>query len=184
MRRYTFILINRRLTPLCLVSLQIPLCLLAPEQKSLIQLKVTMDTCNDVNFQFLTENTLFAKIWSKKSKLLIQAVIWYSDQFKYAEFNSGIHFFCFRLEKPFLGEFGRKNKSCQFELKLGTDTNLNIRNLVGVLTFFIFDRKYLFLGKFCSKNQNCLLELKFGTKTNLKKHNSLMMLNFSIFNQK
>ena len=35
------------------------------------QLRTTMDTRKDVNFQFLTGNTLSWQIWSKKLKLLI-----------------------------------------------------------------------------------------------------------------
>ena len=42
-------------------------------------------------------------------------------------------FFCFRLEKPFLGEFGPKNQNCQFKLKLGTYNHL--RNFWDELQF-------------------------------------------------
>ena len=35
-------------------------------------------------------------------------------------FNSGVHFFCFIPETPFLGKFGPKNQNCQFKLKFGT----------------------------------------------------------------
>ena len=67
-------------------------------------------------------------------------------EFKYAEFNDGVHFFCFPREIPFLCKFGPKNQNYQFELKFGTYTNLNMQNSVVVFTFSIFDQKYLFFG--------------------------------------
>ena len=36
-----------------------------------------------------------------------------------AEFNGGIHFFCFKPGRPFFGKFGPKNQNCQFKLKPG-----------------------------------------------------------------
>ena len=42
------------------------------------------------------------------------------DSFKYAEFSSGVHFFCFRPETQFLGKFGPTNQNCQCKLKFGT----------------------------------------------------------------
>ena len=35
-----------------------------------------------------------------------------ADEFEYAEFNSGVHYICLRLEILFLGRFGPKNKNC------------------------------------------------------------------------
>ena len=37
-----------------------------------------------------------------------------------AEFNGGIHFFCFKPETPFLGQFSPINQNCKFKLKFGT----------------------------------------------------------------
>ena len=33
---------------------------------------------------------------------MVSAKIWYLDKFKYAEFDGGVHFFCFIPEIPFL----------------------------------------------------------------------------------
>ena len=41
---------------------------------------------------------------------------------------SGVHFFYFRPEKPFLDKFGQKNQNCHFKLKFGSKTNLNMLN--------------------------------------------------------
>ena len=46
--------------------------------------------------------------------------IWHLAQFKYAEFNDTINFFCFRPEIPFLGKFGPNCQYCQFKVKLDT----------------------------------------------------------------
>ena len=32
----------------------------------------------------------------------------------------GVHFFCFRPEKPFLDKSGQKNQNCQLKQKFGT----------------------------------------------------------------
>ena len=55
----------------------------------------------------------------------------------------GVYLFCFRPEKPFLGKSVQKNQNCQFELKFGTKTNLNMWNSMMMFTFSVFDHKYL-----------------------------------------
>ena len=60
------------------------------------------------------------------------------------QFIGDIHFLSFRPQIPFQGKFGPKNQNCQFELKFGTYTNLNMPNSMVVITSSIFDRKYLF----------------------------------------
>ena len=77
---------------------------------------------------------------------------------KYEELSDGVHFTCFRLEIPFLGKFGPKNQNCQFELKIVTKTNLNMKNSMVIFIFPVFDQKYPFLG-ICSASQNSLLKL-------------------------
>ena len=54
-------------------------------------------------------------------------------------------------ELPFLGKFGPKNQNCQFKLKIGTKTNLNIKNSMVMFTFSVSDWKYLFFY-ICSKS--------------------------------
>ena len=62
-----------------------------------------------LTFFFLTKNNFLREIWSKKLKLSVRAEIWYLDKLRYAEFIGGVHFFCFRPEKPFSVKFGSKN---------------------------------------------------------------------------
>ena len=67
-------------------------------------------------------------------------------EFKYAEFNDGVHFFCFPREIPFFCKFGPKNQNYQFELKFGTYTNLN-RQIKWWCSLFPFSTKNTFLGR-------------------------------------
>ena len=95
-------------------------------------------------FLFLSENTLFGQIWSKKLKFLFQAEIWYLHEFEHAEFNGGVHFFCFWVEMLFLGKFGPKSQNYQFKLKFATYTNSNMQNSMVMFTFSVFDPKHPF----------------------------------------
>ena len=63
---------------------------------------------------------------------------------KYTKFNGGIHFFYFRIQIHFFGEFGPKNQNCEFKIKLRTQTNSNMHISVILFTFSAFDRKYFF----------------------------------------
>ena len=49
----------------------------------------------------------------------------------------GIHFFCFRPEKPFLDKSGQKNHNYQFKLKFGTKTNLKMQNSMMMFTLMV-----------------------------------------------
>ena len=62
-----------------------------------------------------------------------------------------VHLICFRLEIPFFGKLVPKIKSCQFKLKLGTETISSMQNSMGMFTFFGFDFKYI-IQHICSKN--------------------------------
>ena len=89
---------------------------------------------------------LSGQIWYKKSKLLVELKfrtrpIWIC---RIMWKISGVNFFCFRPEKLFLGKSGQKNQNCQFKLKFGTKTNLNMRNSMMMFTFSVFEHKYLF----------------------------------------
>ena len=64
-------------------------------------------------------------------------------------------FFRFR----FLGKFGPKNQSCQFKLKFGTKTNLNMQSSMVVFTFAVLDRKYLFWANLNQKISVSLSEI-------------------------
>ena len=61
-----------------------------------------MDACSSAILPFSFGNTLFGRVRSKKSKLLVSAEIRYLDLLGYGEFNGAIHFFCCRRETPFL----------------------------------------------------------------------------------
>ena len=88
-----------------------------------------------LTFCFYSGNTVFGQIWSKKSKLLFQAKISYLDYLEYAEFRSDVHFLCFRVELPFLGKIAPRNRNFYFKLKFHSETNMNMHNLVVILTF-------------------------------------------------
>ena len=102
-------------------------------------------------FLFLSGNTLFGQIWSKKLKFLFQAEIWYLHEFEHAEFNGGVHFFCFWVEMLFLGKFGPKSQNYQFKLKFGTYTNSNMKNSMVNVHFSVFDWAYAFWANLVEK---------------------------------
>ena len=91
---------------------------------------------------------------------------------------------CFRLEIPFWDKFGPKLQNCLFKLKFGTETILNLLNLMVILNFSCLDQKYPFWGNLVQKIQNCLFNVEFRTNTNLNMWNSIMMLIFSVLYQK
>ena len=53
-----------------------------------------------------------------------------------------VHLIRFRLEILFLGKFGPKNQNCQFMLKFGTWTNLNMQNSVEMFNVSAFHWNY------------------------------------------
>ena len=89
---------------------------------------------------------LRAKLSPKKSKLAVQAEIWYVDYFKHAESDCVVHFVCFRLEILILCKFGPKIQNCFLRLKFGTKTNSNALNST-VLFVFCFGGEISFLEK-------------------------------------
>ena len=93
-----------------------------------------------------TGNTFFEQIWSHNLKI-----------------NGDVHFCHFRRQIPFLSKFCPKNLNCQFNMKFGTKTNLNMQKSIWTyksIHFWCFRSKILFLGKFSPKIDNYL---KFGT---------------------
>ena len=121
----------------------------APKNQN-YQFELKFGTCTNLNMQnqwwyslfpFLTKNTFFGKIWSKKSKLSVGTEIWYLDyaQFEYAQFNGDAGFFCFRPKITFLDKFGPRSQNCQFKLKFNTYNHFyNILRLSDVLPNFPF----------------------------------------------
>ena len=64
-----------------------------------------------------------------------------------------VHFLCFRPVKTLFEQIWskKKEKNCQFKLKLGTKTNLNMWNAVMMFNFFVFDHKNLFWANLVQK---------------------------------
>ena len=79
--------------------------------------------------------------------------------------NSIVRFPISTKYTPFV-QFVPKIQNCQFKLKFGIYTNLNMQNSMISFNFFCFQLEVLFLGKFGPKNQYYQFKLKFGTYTN------------------
>ena len=95
-------------------------------------------------FQFLTKNTFLCKFdWKNKNcqfePKLRTRLIWIC---RIMQKICGVHFFCFRPEKPFWVNLVKKIKIVSFKLKFSTKTNLNKCNLM-MFTFSVFVHKYL-----------------------------------------
>ena len=46
------------------------------------------------------------------------------------------------LEQKNVGRSGQKDQNCQFKLKFGTKTNLNMRNSMMMFTFTVLEQKF------------------------------------------
>ena len=77
-------------------------------------------------------------------------------------------------------KFGPINRSCQFKLKIGTQTNSNMKNSIMIFIFLCFRPEVYFFLEICSKNQNCLLKLKFRIQINLNMQNSMVIFIFLV----
>ena len=144
-------------------------------------------------FLFLTGNTLFGQICSKKSlslnllpgliqicdvhffsfrpkilcwanlvkKIKIDSLNWnlVCRPIWIAEFSGGVHFIWFSLKITFWGKFVPENQNCQFKLKFGTKTNLDMQNSVVLFTFSVFDWKYPFKARFILEAEVWYLEI-------------------------
>ena len=157
----SFTFINKHLMHLCFVLLQILLCLLGPVQKSNIVRNEHGHTqrCEfsviDKKHPFWTNLAQKIKIVSPSYNLVPKPIRicrirwWWSLPFLTE--NTCL----------FWGKFGPISQNCQFLLKFGTQTNLNMNNSMVMLIFSVFE-KYL-LGKFGREKQKFQFKLKFGT---------------------
>ena len=59
----------------------------------------------------VTGNTLFMQTWSKKSKLSIEAEIWYRTNSNMQNSMVVFPFSVLNQKHPFLGKFGKKNQN-------------------------------------------------------------------------
>ena len=98
----------------------------------------------DRTYPFWTNSVLKIKIVSLSWNLVTRL-------FEYVEFSSDVHFFCFRLEIPFLGKVGQKTQNWQFKLKFFTWNNSNLQNLKVKFTFSISAENTI-LGQIWCKN--------------------------------
>ena len=67
----------------------------------------------------------------------------------------------------------KRKKKCDFNLKFGTYTNLNMDNL---LVMLCFSSEIPLESKFYWKSQNCHFKLKFGIQINLNMKTLMLML--------
>ena len=58
-----------------------------------------------------------------------------------------------------MGKFGPEIQNCQFKLKFGTITNLNIQNSIMMFTFSFFNQKYPFWADLIQKVKNVNAEI-------------------------
>ena len=70
-------------------------------------------------------------------------------------------FSVFNWKYPFWANLVHKNQFSQFKLKFGTESNLDIQNLMVVFTLPVLEWEVPFLGKCGAKSQNCLCKLKY-----------------------
>ena len=102
---------------------------------------------DDVHFVSFWLEILFWANFVQKIKTVSLSWNFAPDLFEYAELCRKyvvLTFSPFRPEKPFLGKSGQKNRNCQFKLKFGTKTNLNMWNSIMMFTLSVFDHKYLY----------------------------------------
>ena len=83
-------------------------------------------------------------LWNIFCALVRPSTLEHTPSKEYAEFSGYIHFFRFRPQIPFLGEFCPKNQNCQFILKFGTWTNSNMQNSMAMFNFSAFYWNYPF----------------------------------------
>ena len=82
-----------------------------------------------------------------------------------------------------LGKFGPKNQYRQFNPKFGTQTNLNMSNLMVMFTFSVFDWKYPFWENLVPKLKT-IVQSEIGTQTYLNIQNSIVLFAFFYFRLK
>ena len=91
--------------------------------------------------------TKYAETFFIKKLCMGEQTFWGKFMRLYAEYaelcrKCGIHFFVLDQKNPFWANLVKKNQNCQFKLKFGTKTNLNMRNSM-MFTLSVFDHKYL-----------------------------------------
>ena len=107
-------------------------------------------------FLFLSGNTLFAQIWSKKIKILTLSWNLVPTLIRTCRIQWWCSFFCFWLEIPFLDKFGPKSQYLQFFLFLIRNAlfwenlvqNVKVVSLRLNLLVIIFCKIYLEFSRF------------------------------------
>ena len=70
--------------------------------------------------------------------------------------------FLFQTRNTLFEQDSSKTQNCQFELKFGTQTNLNMQNSMVMFTFSVFYRKYFFWANFVSKFKIVSLKVQYS----------------------
>ena len=84
------------------------------------------------------------KFGPNNQKLSVSTEKWYLEQVDRPESDGPTNFFCFGLEKPFLGKFSPKYQNCLFQWRLGIWSNSNMLNSMVMSTFTVFTENTVF----------------------------------------
>ena len=135
---------------------------------------------------FLIENTLFGQIWSKKSKLSVEAEILVPRLIPICRIQWWCSLFLFLIGNTFFGQIWSKKikiSSSRWNLILKLIQTCRVQwccsfflfftrnallgqtwSKLSIFTaFFVFDQKCSLLGKFGPKCQNCQFKVKFAS---------------------
>ena len=106
-----------------------------------------------VIFPYLTRNTLYRQIWLKNNNKKTASVSW--NLVTRTIWICRIQWLCSLFPFfPFLTfwvKLSLKNQNCQFELKFGNKTNVNMQNKMALFTFSVLDGKHPFRGNLVQK---------------------------------
>ena len=86
--------------------------------------------------------------------------------------------FLTRLAKPYLGKFNPKKQNCEFKLKSGNYTKLNMQSSMVMFIFFSYLTGSILFGQIWPQSSKLFLLI------NSNMRNSMVIFTFSIFDQK
>ena len=131
----------------------------------------------DWQYSFWANLVQKVKIVSLRSILILTLIRKYSIEWWCLLFS-------FSNGNTLFRKFGPKNRNCQLKAKLGTYTNSNMQNSMGMFIFFRLRSEIPFLSKFGPKNQNCQFKVKLDNYTNSNMENLMVMFTFFVFDRK
>ena len=107
----------------------------------------------------------FGQIWAKKVKASVLTENWYTWYLGSADSKSGLRFFKFRPQNPFLGKCGPKMSKLTIFPENWHTWHLDDADSYSNTSFWISNPKSIF-GQICAKkSQSCLVWLKTGTRS-------------------